>query len=121
MSVNNLPTTAAESNKTNKFFSNYYNQPPVVSSAQNNALVIFFEKFTGDKSAARVLAGSVILAAQQQNLDIMKVLDDFQKLDRDGINAYLTMLMNLNRVNTSLLGVVNVPPVSSYVTRAIRP
>lgn len=37
------------------------------------------------------------------------------------INAYLTMFLNLNRVNTSLLGITNQPQTSKYVSRAILP
>ena len=35
------------------------------------------------------------------------------------LDAYLTMLLNLNRVGTSLLGLSNSPQVSPYVQRAI--
>lgn len=37
------------------------------------------------------------------------------------LNAYLAMFLNLNRVNTSLLGISNAPPVNKYVQRAILP
>lgn len=37
------------------------------------------------------------------------------------IDAYLTTFLNLNRVNTSLLGITNTPQTSKYVTRAILP
>lgn len=37
------------------------------------------------------------------------------------VNAYLTAFLNLNRVNTSLLGVSNQPQINKYVNRAILP
>lgn len=37
------------------------------------------------------------------------------------IDAYLTVLLNTNRVNTSLLGISNTPPANKYIERAIRP
>lgn len=37
------------------------------------------------------------------------------------IDAYLTVLLNTNRVNTSLLGISNSPPVNKYIQRAILP
>lgn len=37
------------------------------------------------------------------------------------LNAYLTMFLNLNRVNTSLLGIGNSPQTSKYIKRAILP
>lgn len=37
------------------------------------------------------------------------------------LDAYLTVLLNTNRVNTSLLGISNQPEVNKYITRAILP
>ena len=37
------------------------------------------------------------------------------------LDAYLTMLLNLNRVGTSLLGINNTPQVSPYIQRVILP
>jgi len=35
------------------------------------------------------------------------------------LNAYLTMFLNLNRANTSLLGISNSPQTNKYITRTI--
>lgn len=37
------------------------------------------------------------------------------------VDAYLTVLLNTNRVNTSLLGISNSPPINKYIQRAILP
>lgn len=37
------------------------------------------------------------------------------------LNSYLAMFLNLNRVNTSLLGVSNQPQTNKYISRAILP
>jgi hypothetical protein len=39
--------------------------------------------------------------------------------EQDEITPFLTVLLNQNRVNTSLLGISNSPPVNKYVQRAI--
>ena len=39
--------------------------------------------------------------------------------EQDEITPYLTVLLNQNRVNTSLLGISNSPPVNKYVQRSI--
>lgn len=39
--------------------------------------------------------------------------------EQDEITPYLTVLLNQNRVNTSLLGISNNPPVNKYVQRSI--
>jgi hypothetical protein len=41
--------------------------------------------------------------------------------EKNELNAYLTMLLNLNRVNTSLLGISNSPQTNKYIARAILP
>jgi hypothetical protein len=40
-------------------------------------------------------------------------------VEQDEITPFLTVLLNQNRVNTSLLGITNSPPVNKYVQRAI--
>lgn len=39
--------------------------------------------------------------------------------EQDEITPFLTVLLNQNRVNTSLLGITNSPPVNKYVQRSI--
>ena len=39
--------------------------------------------------------------------------------ERDELTPYLTMLLNQNRVNTSLLGISNSPTINKYIQRAI--
>lgn len=45
----------------------------------------------------------------------------FAENNLNEINAYLTVLLNTNRVNTSLLGISNTPEVNKYILRAIKP
>ena len=39
--------------------------------------------------------------------------------EQDELTPYLTVLLNQNRVNTSLLGIGNSPAVNKYIQRAI--
>lgn len=41
--------------------------------------------------------------------------------EENELSAYLTMLLNLDRVNTSLLGISNQPQTNKYIQRAILP
>jgi len=120
MATNNLPTTSTQRDQTNKYFNNYFKETPSVSSSLNDAFITFFEELTGNRTTAMVLAGSIITTAQQQNLDLQDILKKFKALEKTKVDAYLTMLLNLNRVGTSLLGIVNSPPTNKYVSRAIR-
>jgi hypothetical protein len=41
--------------------------------------------------------------------------------EENELNAYLCMFLNLDRVNTSLLGINNSPKTNKYIQRAILP
>lgn len=120
MATNNLPTTSAQLDPTTSYFNNYFKTAPSVSSSINDAFIAFFEELTGSRATAVVLAGSVIVTAQQQNLELGEILKKFKALEKTKVDAYLTMLLNLNRVPTSLLGIVNNTSTNKYVARAIR-
>lgn len=111
--------SSAASNKTTTFFNNYFSSVPPINSNVNDAIVSFFEKQTGDAESAKILADAVINTAHQQNEDPLNVLDQFRELGVGELNVYLALYLNLSRVNSSLLGVKNVPKTSKYVQRSI--
>jgi hypothetical protein len=120
MTFNNLPIKQSNVDKTNSYFNNYYQTIPSISSSIDDAFVTYFEGITGNKETALILAGSIIVTAQQQGLDLEDILKKFKALEKTKVDGYLTMLLNLNRVPTSLLGVVNNTSTSKYVSRMIR-
>ena len=67
------------------------------------------------------MAGAVIYTAKAQNLDPMGVLQKFSVLPQGQLNSYLSMFLNLNRINTSFLGISNAPITNKYVSRTILP
>jgi len=114
-----LTTSIADTNPTTRFFNNIYNPVVGVSQNINDAIYSYFEQYTQNKDSAKILTQVVISTAQEQNLDPLVVLTDFQKLDNNELNAYLALFLNLSRVPTSLLG-VKVPPVTNpYISRSI--
>ena len=116
----NLPTTTGT--KTSRYFNNYFvGSTGQVSIGANDAIVSYFETQTGDRESAAVLSRAVIETALQQNLDPMAVLDDFKKLPMGELDAYLALFLNMSRVNTSLLGISNMPRANKYVARTILP
>lgn len=112
----NLNTTT----DVDKYFNNFFKQPIDISPAQDDAIVTFFETVTDNKESAKALASAVIYTSKQQQTDPMQILDEFRKLDKGQLNAYLCMFLNLNRVGTSLLGVNTQPVKSKYVERSIK-
>lgn len=111
--------TASETNKTTNFFNNFFIPEQTVSANVDDALVGFFQTQTGDKVAGKLLAAAVINTALQQKEDPMSVLDEFRKMSPGELNVYLALYLNLSRVNSSLIGVKNVPVSSKYVSRSI--
>lgn len=112
----NLDTTT----DVDKYFNNFFKQTIDISPLQNDAIVSFFETVTDNRESAVALASAVIYTSKQQQADPMQILDEFKKLNKGQLNAYLCMFLNLNRIGTSLLGVNTTPVKSKYVERSIK-
>lgn len=108
-------------NDTKNYFNNFFNQNFSVSQNVDDAIIAFFEKVTGNKESAKILASAVIFTSLAQKIDPMATLQQFTTLSSGELNAYLTMFLNLNRVGTSYLGISNQPITSKYVARTILP
>lgn len=106
-------------NNTAEFFNNIFDQEINISSEVDQAVVAFFEKRTGNKTSAKSLAGALLLTCLSRGIDPMSVLKRYSDLEYGNLDVYTAMILNLSRVNTSVLGVVNLPPVSPYITRTI--
>ena len=114
----NLPV---EKNNNVTFFNNYVLDTNNISENLNDAIIAYFEGVTGDRVSGKTLAATVIYTAISQGLDPMAMVDEFRSMKRNELTAYLTMFLNLNRVNTSLLGINTSPQTSKYVLRTILP
>lgn len=117
----NIQSADAGSKTVNKYFNNI-NLPPI-SVAQNidDAIIAYFEQVADNKESARALASAVVLTSVSEGINPMETLDEFSKFSKGQLNDYLTMFLNLSRVNTSYLGVSNRPTTSKYVARTILP
>lgn len=115
----NLPINNINTNSTTAYFNNFFNPNFTISQNVDDTIVGYFQSVTGNKESGAALAASVIYTAQTQGIDPMTILDEFRKLNKNELNAYLTMFLNLNRVNTSLLGLSNSPQLNKYIARSI--
>jgi len=115
----NLPQEQID--ETSSFFNNYFRDPISASQFTNDAVVGFFENYTKNKDTAKVLAAAILQTADAQGIDPMTLVQEFQQLQGQELNAYLTFILNLNRVGTSLLGISNNPQQSQYIIRSILP
>lgn len=107
------------SNESTRYFNNFFTPAYTVSANTNDALLGYFEQQTGNIESAKLLAQAVIDTSQAQRQDPMAVLDEFQKLSQGELNAVLALYLNTSRVNTSLLGIKNVPTPNPFVARTI--
>lgn len=113
----NLPPK--DINRTQDFFDNFFKQRESTSQNVNDAVVGFFQELTGNKDAGTILASTLLLSAAEQGIEPMALVDEFRKLKPRELNAYLTLLLNITRSGTSLLGVTNQPQTSKYISRSI--
>lgn len=106
---------------TTNFFNNL--NLPAITVGQNidDAIIGYFEQIAENKEAAKNLAAAVILTSVSQGIDPLDTLNEFKKMDKNQLNGYLTMFLNLNRVGTSYLGISNQPTTNKYVARMILP
>lgn len=75
------------------------------------------------ETASNYTAEPVTILTEDQFLQQPATVYNFYQVTyiREGnaLNAYLTMFLNLNRANTSLLGISNSPQTNKYITRTI--
>ena len=116
----NLPPST-NTNPTTDYFNNFFKNGLTISQNVDDTIVGYFQTITGDRDSGITLASSVIYTAQTQGIDPMALIDEFRKLSKNELNAYLTMFLNINRVSTSLLGISNSPQTNKYIVRAILP
>lgn len=116
-----IDTNAINPLNADKFFNNFFNYPVEVSSNVDAAIVAHFEQIAETKESARALASAVIYTAIKQGSNPMSVLDEFKKIPLGELDTFTSYFLNLERRNSSLLGLRNVPVQNKYVTRAILP
>jgi hypothetical protein len=103
----------------NGYFNNIFKPVVALQSDMVEAVETYFEIITKNKTSARVLASAVIFTALNQGEDPLAVVQEFKKIGTGEINEFLAAYLNLNRVPTSLIGVLNKPTPNQFVERAI--
>ncbi len=117
----NLNQISLNKSDPKNYWNNYFKPDITISSNVDAAILSYFERVAENRTAAKALASAVIYTAKAQNVDPMVALDEFTKVPRGELNAYLTMFLNMQRVGTSYLGITNEPTLTKYVQRAILP
>jgi len=122
--ANNLETSSirADLNATaDKFFNNIYKPNFSLSQNINDAVVAHFMKMTDNEESAKLIASAVIFTSLAQGVNPIETIDRFSTMNQEDFKRYVSMFLNLNRVNTSYLGLSGTARISKYVTRCILP
>lgn len=99
--------------------SNVYKPSFNVSQSLNGSIISFFEKITGDRKSAEILASSVLTTAFNKKINPVKLLDKLKNLTIQEQKYYLNYYLNTNRVGTSLLGSKRNAQVNKFVERSL--
>jgi hypothetical protein len=115
------PTNIGSSgtNNTTKYFNNYFAGTVDIDQNINDSILSYFEQQTGNIETAKLLVLAVIETAKVQREDPIDVLNQFQKMPKGDLNAFMALYLNTSRVNTSFLGIKNVTKSNQYVTRTV--
>jgi hypothetical protein len=112
-------SNARATGNPNQYFNNLALPPINVSQDIDDAVQAFFQRITGNKSSAQVLASAVIFTAAGQGLNPMATIAEFQRVPPGELNDYLVVFLNLNRFGTSILGINNQPFINQFVKRTL--
>jgi hypothetical protein len=119
MPSTNLSTNTDGRADTSTYFTNLHGYTPPVPVNTDSAVHTFFEEYTGNKEAGKLLADAVIYTALSRNMNPMEVIAEFKKLSSEKLSMTLATFLNQSRVNTSFIGVMNSPKTSFFVQRSI--
>ena len=112
-------SNARATGNPNAYFNNLALPSINVSQNVDDAVQTFFQRITGDKSSAQMLASAVIFTAAGQGLNPMATIAEFQRVAPGELNDYLVVFLNLNRYGTSILGINNQPFINQFVKRTL--
>jgi len=90
--------------------------PAGISDPDQNIIKSYLDQAIQIQAAANYKRETVSIGNGQYEYNYFYIS---YTVEEDEITPFLTVLLNQNRVNTSLLGISNSPPVNKYVQRSI--
>lgn len=112
----NLPQTIQ--NPTTKFFNGYFEQEIEISSDKLSLIKTYLEKQTSAE-AVESLTHAIVSSAFMRGVDPLELLDEIKRAGRENFTAFLALILNETRANTSMLGVNANPVKNIYVERSV--
>ena len=91
------------------YFNNYFTTPANLTAQEYDVAKSFFINRTGNEQAAAALTAAVILAANELNIKIVDIIEEFK--NTGDLKSAIPTFLNLSRRTSSLLGyAANIAP-----------
>lgn len=103
----NLPTNPEindSASKTKQLFNEYGQLGYEFNAFEVDATIAFFEKRKFSKAAAEATAVLLLTQAKIEKVSVMSILDTIKKTDEVELSAFVSKIINRDRVQTSVLG-----------------
>ena len=84
------------------YFNNYFTTPANLTAQEYDVAKSFFINRTGNEQAAAALTAAVILAANELNIKIVDIIEEFK--NTGDLKSAIPTFLNLSRRTSSLLG-----------------
>ena len=100
----NLPLrdpSASFDQRVQDYFNNYFTTPVNVTAQEFDVAKSFFINRTGNEQAAAALTAAVILAANELNVKIVDIIEEFK--NAGDLKSAIPTFLNLSRRSSSLL------------------
>ena len=101
----NLPLrdpSASFDQRVQDYFNNYFTTPVNVTAQEFDVAKSFFINRTNNEQAAAALTAAVILAANELNVKIVDIIEEFK--NAGDLKSAIPTFLNLSRRSSSLLG-----------------
>lgn len=102
--MSNLPNESVAGVEVRQFFNTYYTQQITFPSNQIDAVLGFFMKRGFNEQVARSTGIILLNQARADNVNVFELLDKLKTLTDVQLNQVVTKVINLNRIQTSVLG-----------------
>lgn len=105
---------------TRQLLTNVYQPTFAISQSLNGSIISFFERITGDRQSAEILASSVLATARTKNINPAALFSKLKNLSVQEQKYYLNFYLNSNRTGTSLLGSKRDAKINKFLERSYR-
>ena len=103
----NLPNNSApvdSSTKMRTFFDSYYQKGISLTAGELDTTIGFFTSKGFEKSAADTIGSTLLSHAKSEGVNVNKLLDTLNGLNKLQMNRVITEILNYNRLRISTLG-----------------